>query len=160
MLFASSLFGFSFTTEQFAQIYADTYGGFPAAELAKRLWGDIWFDEGTRKFKRSAPAGGGTRSFVHFVIEPLYKMFSQAVGEEPKDLVKVMSELGINLNKRDSTKDVKPLTRCIMTNFFGNHTGLVDVLSKGLPSPARATKRFIEMNYTGEACLPQPRISI
>lgn len=89
MLFASSLFGFSFTTEQFAQIYADTYGGFPAPELAKRLWGDIWFDEATRKFKRSAPAGGGTRSFVHFVIEPLYKMFSQAVGEEPKDLVKV-----------------------------------------------------------------------
>lgn len=64
-----------------------------------------------------------------------------------------MSELGISLNKRDSTKDVKPLTRCIMTSFFGNHTGLVDVLSKGLPSPARATKRFVDMNYTGN---PQP----
>ena len=26
-------------------------GGFPAAELAKRLWGDFWFDEATRKVR-------------------------------------------------------------------------------------------------------------
>ncbi len=84
--FASAIFGFSFTIEQFARIYADTYGGFDPVEFAKRLWGDYWFDEHTRKFKKTAPPGGGNRAFVHFVIEPLYKMFSQIVGEEPQDL--------------------------------------------------------------------------
>ena len=80
VFFASALFGLSFTLEQFSAIYADTYGGFPAKELAARLWGDFWFDESSRKFKRTAPSGGGVRSFVHFVLEPLYKMFSQVWG--------------------------------------------------------------------------------
>lgn len=42
--FASAQFCFCFTLESFAQIYSDTYGGFDHKELAKRLWGDMYFD--------------------------------------------------------------------------------------------------------------------
>ena len=49
-------------------------------EFARRLWGDVWFHPQTRTFRKTAPAGGGERSFVQFVMEPLYKIYSQ-VGE-------------------------------------------------------------------------------
>lgn len=38
----------------------------------------MWFNAETRGFKRKAPPGGGDRTFVQFVLEPLYKIFSQA----------------------------------------------------------------------------------
>ena len=61
--FASSLQGFSFTLESYARLYAQQYGAFPAKELAKRLWGDFWFNEETRKFQKTAPVSGAQRSF-------------------------------------------------------------------------------------------------
>ncbi len=52
-------------------------------EFAKRLWGDLWFHPEDRVFRRTAPRGGpgGERSFVQFVLEPLYKMYSTVIGE-------------------------------------------------------------------------------
>jgi len=44
------------------------------------LMGDMYFHEDTRVFRKKPPAGGGERSFVQFVLEPLYKIYSQAVG--------------------------------------------------------------------------------
>ena len=61
-------------------------GGFPAEEFAKRLWGDIYYNKSDRKFSRKPPAEGGHRSFVTFILEPLYKIYSQVVGEEPENL--------------------------------------------------------------------------
>jgi len=51
-------------------------------EFAKRLWGDIWFYEDTRQFRRKPPPGraGSERSFVQFILEPLYKVYSQIIG--------------------------------------------------------------------------------
>ena len=52
-------------------------------EFARRLWGDLYFHDDDECSKKSPP-GGGERSFVQFILEPLYKMYSQAVGEHPK----------------------------------------------------------------------------
>ncbi len=54
-------------------------------ELAKRLWGDLYFHPEERVFRKTPPrspgAGGSTeRSFVQFVLEPLYKMYSSVIG--------------------------------------------------------------------------------
>jgi hypothetical protein len=55
------------------------------ASFGRRLWGDYFFNKDTRKFDRKA-TGGQSRAFVEFVLEPLYKIFAHAVGEDPKDL--------------------------------------------------------------------------
>ncbi len=31
----------------------------------------------TRTFSKKAPPGGGERTFVHFILEPLYKIYGQ-----------------------------------------------------------------------------------
>jgi len=63
---------------------------FDAVAFSQRLWGEITYDADTRRFRRmSAQAGvpsGQKRSFVEFVLEPLYKLMGQTLGESEKDL--------------------------------------------------------------------------
>ena len=80
--FASAAAGWSFTLQSYARLYVDVYSSaFDAREFARRLWGDVWFHADTRTFRRKAPLGGDApRSFVQFVLEPLYKIYSQVRG--------------------------------------------------------------------------------
>ena len=47
-------------------------------KFAKFLWGDIYYNLGTRKFSKKPSSDGEetVRSFVHFVMEPFYKLFT------------------------------------------------------------------------------------
>ena len=42
--------------------------------LIQSVLGDFYFNEKTRKFSRKPPPGGGKRTFVQFILDPLYKM--------------------------------------------------------------------------------------
>lgn len=76
--FSSGMYGFSFTLNSFAQLYHDHYGGgFPPKELARRLWGDMYFMSTRRTFVKKPPHPNAQRTFVEFILEPLYKIFSQ-----------------------------------------------------------------------------------
>lgn len=75
--FASTQMGWCFTLRSFATMYSDTFGTFDIDEFAMRLWGNIYFDQEKRKFTRKAADVGSKRSFVHFVLEPLYKLYTQ-----------------------------------------------------------------------------------
>jgi hypothetical protein len=76
--------------------------------LAERLWGDVWFSQVSKNdsvvvlllivwfvclqgsFSRSAPVSAveaTRRSFVMFVLEPLYKIYSLVVSSE-HDVIK------------------------------------------------------------------------
>ncbi|XP_026720426.1 116 kDa U5 small nuclear ribonucleoprotein component [Athene cunicularia] len=78
--FSSSQYSICFTLGSFAKIYADTYGDINYQEFAKRLWGDIYFNPKTRKFTKKAPTSSSQRSFVEFILEPLYKILAQVCG--------------------------------------------------------------------------------
>jgi U5 small nuclear ribonucleoprotein component len=85
--FGSALYGWSFTLESFARLYAEVQGvEMDTKQFARRLWGDTYFHDDTRVFRKKPPPGGGERSFVQFILEPLYKIYSQAVGEHPVGL--------------------------------------------------------------------------
>ena len=47
----------------------------PAYRFVRRLWGDYYFDPATRKFVRSSPGAGAQRTFVEFILDPLYKLY-------------------------------------------------------------------------------------
>jgi U5 small nuclear ribonucleoprotein component len=78
VIFSSVRFGACFSVPQIAQQYADEHK-VSAAGLAKRLWGPVTFDADARKFV-AQKAPGQTASFVSFVMEPLYKVFSQTLA--------------------------------------------------------------------------------
>lgn len=147
--FASARYCFCFTLESFAQIYSDTYGGFDHKELAKRLWGDIYFDQKSRKFVKKAPSSQTHRSFVEFILEPMYKLFSQVVGDVDSSLPGVLNELGISLTREELKLNIRPLLRLVSQRFFGDFTGFVDMCVQHVPSPLKNARKKIETTYTG-----------
>ena len=44
-----------------------------------------------------APPIGAERSFVRFVLEPLYKLTSTVISEHPKTVERTLGELGVSL---------------------------------------------------------------
>ncbi|KAA0705850.1 116 kDa U5 small nuclear ribonucleoprotein component [Triplophysa tibetana] len=147
--FASSQYSICFTLGSFAKIYADTYGDIMYTEFSKRLWGDIYFNPKTRKFTKKAPTSNSQRSFVEFVLEPLYKILSQVVGDVDTSLPRVLDELGIHLSKEELKLNIKPLLRLVCNRFFGEFTGFVDMCVHHIPSPEGGAKAKIEHTYTG-----------
>lgn len=79
------------------------------------MWGDVYFNEATRGFRKKAPAGGGERTFVQFILEPLYKIYTQAVGEHQKSVEKVLAEFGVYLKPSTYHMDVKPFIKECLT---------------------------------------------
>ncbi|MBN3309588.1 U5S1 protein, partial [Amia calva] len=147
--FASSQYSICFTLGSFAKIYSDTYGDIHYMEFAKRLWGDIYFNPKTRKFTKKAPNSNSQRSFVEFVLEPLYKILSQVVGDVDTSLPRVLDELGIHLTKEELKLNIRPLLRLVCNRFFGEFTGFVDMCVQHISSPQDGAKNKIEHSYTG-----------
>lgn len=134
-------------------MYADTYGealmtksscdnwltsllgGLDVAAFADRLWGDIYFNSETRRFTRKAADPEANRSFVQFVLEPLYKLYTQVLSEETENLKETLYSLGIQLKPIMYKMDVRPLLKIVMDQFFGPATGLVDMIVDHIPSP-------------------------
>ncbi|KAK6163347.1 hypothetical protein DH2020_000211 [Rehmannia glutinosa] len=119
--FASASAGWSFTLQSFAKLYVKLHGiPFDANKFAARLWGDYYYDPDTRGFKKKQPASGAERSFVQFVLEPLYKIYSQVIGEHKKSVETTLAELGFT-----------------------------DMLVQHIPSAKDAAPRKVEHIYTG-----------
>lgn len=147
--FASTQMGWCFTLRTFASMYADTYGAFDVDEFALRLWGNIFFDAEKRKFTRQAADAGSKRSFVHFILEPLYKLYTQVLSGSSDTLRETLADLRITLKPSVYKMDVRPLLKVVLEAFFGPSTGLVDMISTFLPSPAQNAKAKVESGFTG-----------
>ncbi|XP_041479034.1 116 kDa U5 small nuclear ribonucleoprotein component-like [Lytechinus variegatus] len=147
--FASSQYSVCFTLSSFAKIYTDTYGDIDYQQFAKRLWGDVYFSQKTRKFTRKPPVSTSQRSFVEFILEPMYKLFAQVVGDVDSTLPGVLDELGIHLTKEEMKLNIRPLLKLICRKFFGEFTGFVEMCVNHIPSPADNAKNKVEHCYTG-----------
>lgn len=151
--FMSAKYGWSFTLESFAEkIYCDLLSGdipMDPRTLAQRLWGDVWFDPTTRTFRRKPSEGSGERSFVQWILEPLYKMYSQIIGEEIDVVREVVEELGVQLSDAAFDSDIKPLLKDVFSHAFGNASGIVDMVVNHIPSARNGTKIKVERCYTG-----------
>ena len=97
-------------------------GGFSPLDFSKRLWGDMYFNRAKRTFTKKPPSMDTPRSFVEFLLEPLYKIFSQVVGDVDTTLPQVLDELGIVLSKSEMKMNIRPLLRLVCQRFFGENT--------------------------------------
>jgi U5 small nuclear ribonucleoprotein component len=80
--FASTEMGWCFNLTSFAKMYRDTFCTskkdlFDIDAFAKRLWGNIWYLPEERKFVKRNVGGECKRTFDHFILEPLYKLYGQ-----------------------------------------------------------------------------------
>ena len=93
--------------------------------------------------------GRGERSFVQFILEPLYKIYSQVIGEHKKSVEATLSELGVTLSNAAYKLNVRPLLRLACSSVFGSATGFTDMLVQHIPSAKEAASKKIEHIYTG-----------
>ncbi|KAG0366660.1 P-loop containing nucleoside triphosphate hydrolase protein [Gamsiella multidivaricata] len=147
--FASSQMGWCFTLRSFAKLYAESYSGIDVEGFAKRLWGDVYFNSESRKFGRRAQDVRTKRSFVHFILEPLFKIYGQVVAEDAAALKSTLSSLGIYLKPKQYSMDVKPVMKLVLDQFFGPPTGFVDMVSQHIRSPTESATQKVEHVYTG-----------
>ncbi|KAL1960757.1 hypothetical protein VTO42DRAFT_6587 [Malbranchea cinnamomea] len=147
--FACTSMNWCFTLKSFAKMYADTYSKIDISEFALRLWGDIFFHPQSRKFTRKRVDERSQRSFVHFILEPIYKLYSHTISESPDDLKVTLESLGIHLKPTQLKSDPKPLLRLVCEQFFGPVSGWVDMIVEHIPSPLEGATRQLEKYYTG-----------
>lgn len=103
----------------------------------------------SRKFTKKAPHNSAQRSFVEFILEPLYKIFAQVVGDVDTTLPDVLNELGIKLTKEEMKLNIRPLLRLVCSKFLGDLCGFVDMCAEHINSPLDNAKTKIEHIYTG-----------
>ncbi|WKX98450.1 hypothetical protein Q1695_013828 [Nippostrongylus brasiliensis] len=151
VIFASGRYNVCFSLLSFANIYTERHENVNAKEFARRLWGDIYFDKSTRKFSKKPPHSNAQRTFVEFILEPLYKIFSQVVGDVDTCLPHMMSELNIKLTREEQKMNVRPLIALICKRFFGDFKAFVDLVVKNIKSPIDNAKNKVEHIWLGPA---------
>ena len=119
------------------------------AQFALKLWGDVYLNAKTRKFSRKPTSATQQRTFVEFVLEPLYKIFSQCVGDVDTSLPDTLADLGIRLTAGELKLNIRPLLRLICARFFGEFTGFTDMLAEHILSPVANACNKIEHAYSG-----------
>ena len=153
--FASSQYSICFTLKSFATLYTRTYGGeVDATEFARRLWGDMYFSAKTRRFTKKPAHSSAQRSFVEFILEPLYKLFAIVVGDVDSQLPALLDELGVHLNKEERRLNIRPLLRLICSRFLGDFTGFTEMCVEHIPSPLDNARHKIEQTYSGPSDSP------
>ncbi|KAF4463921.1 elongation factor 2 [Fusarium albosuccineum] len=149
VLFACTDMGWCFTLPGFAKMYTDTFGDINTDEFAKRLWGDVYYNPKKRTFSRKPLDERPARSFVHFVLEPIYKLFTHSISDSPEQLRPVLASLGIELKPSQYKADAKVILKLVCEQFFGPSTGFVDMIIQHIPSPVETALRLLERYYTG-----------
>lgn len=149
VVFASTSMGWSFTLRSFAKMYADTYGGIDVDQFSKRLWGNIYYNPESRNFTRKATDAESKRSFVQFILEPLYKIYTQVLSSDTDSLRSTLASLQIHLKPAVFKIDVRPLLKLVLKQFFGDSGGLVDAIVNHVPSPLEGASTKIDHVWTG-----------
>ncbi|CAG7979346.1 unnamed protein product, partial [Penicillium nalgiovense] len=147
--FASSSMNWCFTLQSFARMYANNYPSLDSTEFAARLWGDIFYNPKSRKFTRKGVEEHAKRSFVKFVLESIYKLYSHTLSESPEDLKETLASVGVHLKPSQLKTDAKELLSLVCEKFFGPATGFVDMVVQHVPSPVEGAQRALERYYTG-----------
>ncbi len=76
---------------------------------------------------------------TQFILDPLYKIYSQVLGEPESTVRAMLSEFGVYLKPSAYRQDVKPLLKDACASIFGSATGLTDMMVRHFPSARAAS---------------------
>eukprot|EP00746_Dinoflagellata_sp_MGD_P158715 gnl/MRDRNA2_/MRDRNA2_86537_c0_seq1.p1 gnl/MRDRNA2_/MRDRNA2_86537_c0~~gnl/MRDRNA2_/MRDRNA2_86537_c0_seq1.p1 ORF type:complete len:951 (+),score=29.48 gnl/MRDRNA2_/MRDRNA2_86537_c0_seq1:41-2854(+) len=125
--FGSALYGFTFTLDSIANIYCQIQ--------------DLDID-----YQLLASKLSDKKSFTEFILEPLYKIFSQILGEEKKGVDCISQEFTMRPKQTCFNTNIQPLIREICSQIFRHNTGLVSMIVNHIPDSKEAGK-FQKTNY-------------
>jgi U5 small nuclear ribonucleoprotein component len=137
VVFSSSLYGIVFSLESYARKYYELNKSENVnahldkiKNFAKFLWGDIYFNSDNRKFGKKPTEKNPDRSFIEFILNPLYKIIGYTLSEEKDSLKEILGKIGIDLRLSEYKLDPKPLLKLVCRKFFGHFNSFVDIMLK------------------------------
>ncbi len=138
---------------------ATMYGGKGSAEaMSARLWGDVWLSDG--QFTAAPPLSAvesTRRSFVTFVLEPLYKIYSLVVSSEHGALIEALARLSLDITPNEAKLDVGPLVRLCMSRLLsrgGSATSaLVDAVARTVEEPRKRAEASADLSVHVVKCV-------
>lgn len=66
--------------------YKINFPDIQSSTFKKILWGDYYYNSETKKFSKRPQGTMRKRTFVEFILEPIYKIFSHTVGKDKDNL--------------------------------------------------------------------------
>lgn len=145
--FGSGLHGWAFTLKQFAEMYSAMFK-IDVVKLMNRLWGENFFNAKTKKWAK-VKDDDNKRSFVMYVLDPIYKVFDAIMNYKTDEIPKLLEKLKVTLKHEDKDKDGKNLLKVVMRTWLPAGEALLQMIAIHLPSPVVAQKYRMEMLYEG-----------
>jgi U5 small nuclear ribonucleoprotein component len=84
------------------------------------------------------------------VLEPVYKLYAQIVGDVDGTMTPTLESVGVSLHNEEKVLNIRPLLRVALGRFFGPHTGFVDMCVQHIPSPVANAGNMVAELYTGD----------
>jgi elongation factor 2 len=152
--FSAGLHGWAFTLNKFGRTYAKKFkmGEDGWMKMAKRLWGDNFFDpKGKKWLKRGVDKAGNElrRAFCQFVMDPIKKIFKLAMNDQKEKLFGLLGKLGVTLSTEDQELTQKKLLKRCMQCWLPASEALLEMMIEHLPSPVKAQKYRVDTLYNG-----------
>ena len=160
VLFASSEYNICFNLENYVVKYLEyinfnknvskNFNLITPEKLAKCFFGDIYFHKKTFEFSKKENKSK-KRTFVKFVLEPLYKIIGYTISEEKDTLENFFANLKItDLKDKHYKMDPKPLLNLILTRVYGLYSSLVDICINKIVDCQQGSKIKLKNLYTGD----------
>jgi len=146
--FGSGLQGWGFNLSDFAKLYANKFG-LPKERLAKKLWGNNWWDPKSGKWVKKNPGNKLTRGFCEFVLKPLRKLMTLIMQKKKKIYRPLFKLLKINLTKSELKLRRKALLMLALRRWIPVGEAVLRMSVQHLPSPMKAQDYRCERLYTG-----------
>ena len=89
------------------------------------------------------------RTFVEFILEPLYKLCVNVITREKTELESLLASLGVYLKNSDYKIDTKPLLKLVLKKYYGNCSSAIDCVVEYVPNAKVGTQKKVEMYYQG-----------
>jgi ribosome assembly protein 1 len=139
--FCSSIHGWGFKIEDFANIYHEKLGMKKKA-LNTTLWGEFFFNSKTKTIKTKSSKKDEKPMFVQFILDNIWSVYQSLISENKKKIEKISQTLNLNTNfltKEDSKFWIKSL----MSQWLPLPNAILDVVCQTLPSPIIAQRNRV-----------------
>ena len=89
------------------------------------------------------------RSFVEFILKPLYKLFAQVVENADTFLLMLYEQVGTRLKKNEMKSNIRSLLGTVYSRFVEVFSGFTSMCEKYIPSPVGNDKQKGGRIYSG-----------
>jgi elongation factor 2 len=149
--FGSGLHGFGFTLTKFAKMYSARFG-IPVATLMPQLWGERFWDAGSKKFLHKSVNDKGQplqRTFCQFVLQPIVQLTRAIMSRDKPKYLDMFKKLNVKLHDNEEHLEGRELLSAVFRRWLPAAEALLEMIVVHLPSPAAAQRYRAETLYTG-----------